>query len=193
MPFNGLSLMDYAINSSLVISNIAINKADRAGLITFSDKIGSTLIAENRAGQLRKIMNTLYNQQERDTESNFELLYYSVQKMIKGRSLLMLYTNFESHGALMRRMPVLKQLNRSHLLVVVFFENTEIDAFSKENPGIDLEKIYTQTIAEQFILDKMKIRQELLNYGIQCILTKPEELTINSLNKYLELKARGLI
>lgn len=135
MPFDGLSLMDYAINSSLVVSNVAINKADKAGLITFSDKIGSTLIAENRAGQLRKIMNTLYNQQERDTESNFELLYYSVQKMIKGRSLLMLYTNFESHGALMRRLPVLKQLNRSHLLVVVFFENTEIDSFSKENPA----------------------------------------------------------
>jgi uncharacterized protein (DUF58 family) len=193
MPFNGLSLMDYAINSSLVISNVAIHKADKAGLITFSDKMGATLIAENRAGHLRKIMNTLYNQKERETESNFELLYYSVQKMIKGRSLLMLYTNFESHSALMRRMPVLKQLNRSHLLVVVFFENTEIDAFSKENPGIDLEKIYTQTIAEQFLLDKKKIRQELLNYGIQSILTKPEELTINSLNKYLELKARGLI
>src|SRR5690606_20332467 len=43
MPFNGMSLLDYAINASLVISNIAIRKSDKAGIITFQDKIGSTL------------------------------------------------------------------------------------------------------------------------------------------------------
>ena len=41
MPFNELSLMDYAINTSLVIPNVALQKHDRAGLLTFSDKIGS--------------------------------------------------------------------------------------------------------------------------------------------------------
>ena len=35
MPFNGMSLLDYAINASLVISNIAIKKSDKAVLITF--------------------------------------------------------------------------------------------------------------------------------------------------------------
>ena len=39
MPFNGMSLLDYAINTSLVISNVALQKHDRAGLMTFSDKM----------------------------------------------------------------------------------------------------------------------------------------------------------
>ena len=35
--------------------------------------------------------------------------------------------------------------------------------------------------------------QKLNQYGIQATLTKPQDLTINTINKYLELKSRGLI
>ncbi|MBI3259606.1 MAG: DUF58 domain-containing protein, partial [Ignavibacteriae bacterium] len=41
MPFEGMSLLDYAINSSLILSNVAILKQDKAGIITFANKIGS--------------------------------------------------------------------------------------------------------------------------------------------------------
>jgi hypothetical protein len=33
----------------------------------------------------------------------------------------------------------------------------------------------------------------LRSFGIQAILSKPQDLTLNSINKYLELKSRGLI
>ena len=49
MPFDGLTLMDHAINTSLVLSNIALKKHDRAGLLTFSDKIGAVFKADSRA------------------------------------------------------------------------------------------------------------------------------------------------
>ena len=38
VQFDGLSMLDYAINSTLVFSNIALRKGDKTGLITFSDK-----------------------------------------------------------------------------------------------------------------------------------------------------------
>ena len=55
IPFQGMSLLDYAINASLVISNIAIRKFDKAGLITFQDTIGATLPAGNRNNQMTLI------------------------------------------------------------------------------------------------------------------------------------------
>ena len=192
MPFNGLSLMDYAINTSLVISNIALQKHDRAGLLTFSDKIGTTLKAEKKANQLNKILTALYKEKERPLEANYELLYHASRKIIKGRSLLLLYTNFESFYALERVLPILRRINNIHLLVVVFFENTEIKAFAREEVSTT-EDIYYQTVAQNFIADKVQMVQKLRQYGIQAILTKPEELSINSINKYLELKSRGLI
>lgn len=192
MPFEGLSLMDYAINTSLVISNIALQKYDRAGLITFSDKIGATIKADSKPTQLNKILLALYKEEERPLEANYELLYYAARKLINGRSLIMLYTNFESSYALERVLPILRRINTFHLLVVVFFENTEIRDFVEERVET-LEDIYHQAIARKFLTEKSQMVQKLQQYGIQAILTRPEDLSINTVNKYLELKSRGLI
>lgn len=192
MPFNDLSLIDYAINASLVISNIALQKYDKAGLITFSDKLGSTIKADSKATQLNRILAALYKEKERTLEANYDLLYYASRKLISGRSLLLLFTNFESNYALERVLPILRRINRMHLLVVIFFENTEIRDFAQQ-PAENLEDIYHQTIAEKFLSEKAQMVQKLKQYGIQSILTAPEDLSVNTVNKYLELKSRGLI
>ena len=192
MPFNGLSLMDYAINSSLVISNVALKKQDKVGLITFSDKIGSAIKADRKQGQLQLILNALYQQKERNFEANYELLYFGIKNLIKTRSLVFLYANFESIYGLDRVLPILRSINKQHLLIVVFFENTEIEIESQKEVNT-LKGIYHQAISLQAIADKKAIAQKLNNIGIQTILTKPEDLTMNSVNKYLEIKSRGMI
>lgn len=192
MPFAGLNLMDYAINTSLVISKIALQKYDRAGLLTFSDKIGTTLKADNQPTQINKILQALYQEQERSKEANYELLYQAIRRLIGSRSLVLLYTNFESSYALERVLPILRKINNQHLLVVVFFENTEISDYIKEEVNT-IADIYDQTAARQFVTEKQQMVQKLRQYGIQSILTRPEDLSINTINKYLELKARGLI
>ncbi|MCE9540362.1 MAG: DUF58 domain-containing protein [Bacteroidetes bacterium] len=192
MPFEGLSLLDYAINSSLVISNIAMLKQDKAGVIAFSHKVQSILLAERRSAQLQKILELLYNQKTGYLESDFEKLYINIKTKVNQRSLLLLYTNFESLSGLQRQLKYLRKLAKDHLLVVIFFENTELQAFM-DKPAVTTEEVYNKTIAEKFIYEKKLIVKELEKYGIHCILTDPKELSINTINKYLELKARGLI
>lgn len=192
MPFGGLSLMDYAINASLAISNIVLKKHDRAGLITFSDKLGATLKADSKGAHLNKILQALYKERERSGEADYELLYQATRKLIGGRSLILLFTNFESQFALERALPMLRRISRTHLLVVIFFENTEIRDFV-EQPAATLEDIYHQTIARQFLSEKGQMVQVLRQYGIQSVLTRPEDLSVSTVNKYLELKSRGLI
>jgi uncharacterized protein (DUF58 family) len=192
MPFGSLSLLDHAVNTSLVISNIALQKQDKAGLITFSDKIGTTLKADRNINQIRLILEALYKEKDGTLEANYELLYLTVRNFVKGRSLLFLYTNFESYYALERVLPILRRINRMHLLVVVFFENSEVQDFSRKGAG-NVEDIYHQTVAQKFVHEKTQIVQGLRQYGIQSILTRPEDLSINTINKYLELKARGMI
>ena len=192
MPFNGLSLLDHAVNSALVISNIALKKGDRSGLLTYSDKEGSFLKAANGITQLRKIITNLYNTEQSRYESDYDRLYYQISKRIVTRSLLFLYLNFESVYSLQRVLPILKKINRKHLLIVVFFENSEIVEFARIKP-VNLKEMYDQVIAEKFIYEKQLIARELHSAKIQCILTRPEDLSLNTVNKYLELKARGFI
>lgn len=192
MPFSDMTLLDYAINSSLVISNIALRKDDKVGLMTFSDKLGVHIKAEKLGGQLGKLIESLYRQKTNFHESNFEMLYYGIRQNIKGRSLVFLYTNFESVYAMERALPMLRKIARLHLLVVVFFENTELLKAS-ENKAENIEEIYLQTFAEKSVIEKRTIAAELQQYGINTILTTPENLSVDTINKYLELKAKGAI
>lgn len=192
MPFDGLSLLDYAINASLVISNIAIRKSDKAGLITFQHKVSATVPASRQSRQMSVIMEVLYNQKTAYRETDYASLYAHVRQKITQRSLLLLFTNFESEYSLQRQLPYLKRLADKHLLVVIFFENTELEKVINA-PADNLKEVYRQAIAEKFSYDKKLIVRELGRHGIQAVLTSPEMLTVNTINKYLELKSRGMI
>ncbi|MBO2545529.1 DUF58 domain-containing protein [Salegentibacter sp. BDJ18] len=192
MPFNGLSLLDYAINSSLAFSNIALKKKDKVGLISFSSKIGNILKANARLSQLQQIMERLYNINTQFPDSDFNMLYSNLRQRVTQRSLLMLYTNFEHISALKRQLPYLKAVNKKHVLVVIFFENTELDKVISSNPENTTDMAH-QVIAESFAHDKKLMAAELRQHGINTLLTKPEDLSINAINKYLEIKARGIL
>ena len=192
MPFNHLKLLDYAINSTLAFSNIAIKKKDKAGMLTFSNEVKHFVPAASKATHLNLIMENLYNINTEFSDSDFGLLYARTKRNLAQRSLLMLYTNFEHISGLQRQLPFLLALAKKHLLVVIFFQNTELETLMGTEAS-DLAGVYDQTIAEQFCYDKRLMAKELQKAGIQTILTRPEDLTMNTINKYLEIKNRGLL
>tara|TARA_R110000868_G_scaffold57528_1_gene177558 strand:+ start:107 stop:1378 length:1272 start_codon:yes stop_codon:yes gene_type:complete len=192
MPFDGLTLLDYAINASLVISNVALKKQDKAGVFSFSKKVENRVVAERRTSQMNLILEGLYNVNTDFFESDFGRLYADIKRNITQRSLILLYTNFETLDGLHRQMPYLKGIAKSHLLVVIFFKNTELNNLIT-NRAETIQQAYDKVIAEKFAFEKRLIVNELKKYGIYSILTTPENLTIDTINKYLEIKARGLL
>ncbi len=192
MPFNGLSLLDYAINASLALANVAIKKEDKAGLITIAEKVNTIIPADRKAVQVNRIMEALYKEKTRYLETNMEALYASVRGVVKQRSLLVFFTNYESLNGMRRQLPFLKRIAKFHMLLVVFFDNTELSEAAKA-PAADVAEIYIKTVAGKFVNDKKQIVKELASHGIQSILTAPENLTVNAINRYLEIKARQLL
>ncbi len=192
MPFNELKLLDYAINATLAFSNVALKRNDKTGMVAFSKKIETYVPAIQKMSHLNTVLEKLYNIKTEYTDSDFGMLYAHVKRKINHRSLLILYTNFEHISAMRRQLPFLLAIAKKHVLMVVFFENTELEEMIAADAE-DLQSIYHKTIAEKFSLEKRLMQKELQQYGIQTILTKPENLTVNTINKYLEIKARGLL
>jgi uncharacterized protein (DUF58 family) len=192
MPFDGLSLLDYAINSALVLSNVILKKQDKAGLFSFSKKVENRVFAERRGSQMQKILETLYNVKTDFFESDYSRLYVDIKKNINQRSLIILYTNFETMDGLNRQLPYLKGIAKSHLLVVVFFSNTELNSIINKKTTT-IQEVYDKVIAEKFMFEKRLIVNELKKYGIHSVLTQPENLTLDAINKYLEIKSRGIL
>jgi uncharacterized protein (DUF58 family) len=190
LEFDGLSILDYSINSTLVFANICLLKGDKFGLFTFSDKIGTQLPADSNSSQMKLVMDSLYNQKTKFRDANFELLQSTIRQKIKTRSMLLLFSNFENEFAMRRALPYLQQINKKHLLIIVFFQNSELKELAYSKP-LSMNQLYTGVIAERMITMKARMARELKQYGIQTILTSPDELSAGVINKYLELKARG--
>lgn len=192
MPFNGLSLLDYSINATMALSHIILRKGDRAGMMTFSKKAENKIAADNKSGQLKKISEALYNVKTDFFESDFNRLYQDVKYSINQRSLILLFTNFETLDGLNRQLKYLRGIAKNHLLVVVFFKNSELQTLVNKNPE-NMQEIYDEIVAEKFEFEKKLIIQELRKYGIYTVYTLPENLNIDVINKYLEIKARGIL
>jgi len=192
MPFDNLTLLDHAINASLVLSNVALIRQDKAGLITFEREIDTFLPADKKPTQMNLILESLYRQQTTFLEPDFEKLFSVIRNRITNRSLLILFTNFESLESLNRALPALKRMAHYHLLLLVFFENSELKSITSKQ-ATTLEGIYIKTIAEKFAYEKRQMVKELHKNGILSILTTPANLTVNTINRYLELKTRTSI
>jgi len=187
-----LSLLDYSINSILAFSNVLLKNGDKVGLITFSYKIDTQLPANKNKLQMQKILNALYNQQTEFKNANYELILQSIRQTVKTRSLIVLFTNFETETAFNRVLPYLLQISQKHVLVVVLFENEDLKSLAFDPPKT-IRGVYQNIVAEQMINVTLKLVHRLQQNNIQTIYTTSENLSIKTINKYLELKAKGLL
>ena len=191
--FQEMTLLDYAINATLVLSYVAVNKQDKAGLITFSDQFDTFVQASRQQGQMQTLQEALYAEHTQFGETDYSALLTGLSRHVPHRSLLILYTSFTSMAALRRQLQYLRQLAVHHRLLVVFFEDEEMTEFithhaSHNTSHFSTEQVYQHVIAEKFAYEQRLIVQTLHQYGIQALLTTPRNLSVDVINKYLEMK-----
>ena len=190
--FRGMTLLDYAINASLVLSYVAMKKEDKAGLVTFDEHFDTFVPASKQSGHLQSLLENLYCQQTTFGETDFSALCVNLNKQVNKRSLMILYTNFSNLAGMNRQLAYLRQLNRKHRLLVVFFEDADLKEYIA-CPAKDTEGYYRHVIAEKFAYEKRLIVSTLKQNGIYSLLTTPENLSVDVINKYLEMKSRQLL
>jgi uncharacterized protein (DUF58 family) len=188
--FEGMTLLDYSINAALAISYIAMQKGDKTGLLTFERNFDTLIHASRTPVQMNRLMEALYAQQTIFAESDYLTLYRRIDKDIRNRSLLLFFTNFDSVAAMQRQLRYLTMMAKRHTLLVIFFENTELDDLLKKHPD-NKSEFYESVIAEKMEYEKRLIVHKLRQHNILALLTHPDNLTVDVINRYLEIKARG--
>jgi len=190
--FHNMTLLDYSINAALALSYVTLEHNDNAGLITFEKSIDSHVPASKAPKQMAKIMEVLYREDTSFIQSDYSTLYEYCNRKINKRSLMVIYTTFDSMISMERQLPYLRKLSVKHVVLVVFFKDKELDELIAKTPATKLE-YFEHVTAEKFDFEKKLIVNSLQRHGIYSILTEPERLTINVINKYLEMKARQMI
>ena len=185
--FAGMPLLDYAVNASLVLSYVAIHRADLAGLITFNERM-DTLVAPSRSPvQMERILESLYAVRTDFGETDYSALVTGVEKRVSKRSLLILFTNFTDGQSLDRQLAYLCQVARHHRLLVVYFENSALHDYLDTRPH-STEDYYIHVVAQQMERSQQLIMSRLTQRGILSLRTTPDRLSVDVINKYLEIK-----
>ena len=182
-----MTLLDYAVNASLVLSFVAINRQDRAGLVTFSSAFDTFVSASRQPGHMQTLLEALYAEHTRFEETDYSALLAGLARHVSRRSLLILFTSFTSMTALHRQLGYLRQLARRHRLLVVFFEDQELRRYVR-TPSKTTEECYQHSVGERFLYEQRLVVQTLRQYGIQALLCTPQQLSVSVVNKYLEMR-----
>jgi len=191
-PFDGLTLLDHAVNAALVVLNTALRTHDRAGLVAFDREVRAVVPPDRKRGQLGALLEALYRLDPGYEDPSFEGLFATLRGRLSQRSLVLLISNFDTVAGLERQLPYLRGLARRHRLVVVLFENTGIRELLGGAAG-RLEDVYVKATAEGLAHEKREVVRTLERHGIGALLTSPERLTTDAVNRYLQIKAQGVL
>jgi uncharacterized protein (DUF58 family) len=82
MPFDGMTLLDFAINGTLALLNVALRKGDKGGLITYAQQVDTFLPADKKMAQLNHLMEALYNEQTHFAEPDNEALFSAIRNRL---------------------------------------------------------------------------------------------------------------
>ena len=185
--FEGMTLLDYSINASLALSYVSLLKGDKAGLLTFEKEKDTFVPASREPMQMQTLQESLYHQTTSFAESDYHNLYFAVNKQIKHRGLLLIFTNFDSAMSMERQLKYLSMLAKRHTVLVIFFENAEVTELAKRKPQSKKET-YETVVAQKLQREQAFIIQKLRRNNILSLLTRPDQLTADVINKYLDIK-----
>ena len=116
----------------------------------------------------------------------------TINHQLSKRSLLVVYTSFDSLHAMERQLPYLQMLNKRHRVLLVFFIDNEKQQLLKTKAHTT-EEYYQHVIVEKMMNEQHLIISQLRRHGIQSLLTTPQNLSADVVNRYLEMKARHAI
>lgn len=195
--FNSLTLQDYSINASLLLSYTALgSEGDCVGLVTYGPMGIKFLPPRSGDKQLKTITQQLYALQTQYGEGDIEEMCLLLDRKVARRSLVILYTDYATVTAMQRQLPFLSRIARRHRLVVVNFIDHELhQIYSNNQTTIHQDSQTTnyteRSIATDLIHQKHLIADKLQQSGINCVMIRPEDLSFSIVRKYLELKSRG--
>ncbi len=187
-----ISKLDYAINAALMLGYIASLKGDHIGMLSFADHVGRFLPPRRGKAQFYQMLETLYNLPSQPVESDYGLALAYLGLKNKRRSLLVVFTDISTMDAARPLIQHMSRLAKTHLAVCVVMSDPTVVRY-KQQPVHTSVDVYERAMAEIVLNERQVVLDTLNQAGVQTIDVAADKLTVAVINKYLELKGRGMI
>lgn len=194
---HGYTLLDHALNATLMMAYVALHQGDAVGMLCFSDKIHAYIPPRGGGSQMNRLIQAGFDQFPRMVESRYDQAFLHLSTRCKRRSLVVLTTNVIDEVNAGAVADYLTNLRGRHLPLGVLLRDREMFE-AADNPGDpgphgDRFAMYRAAAAADILLWRDQVLKDLEHRGVLIVDTFPDELTAPLVNRYLEIKAKHLL
>lgn len=188
----GYSLLDHALNSTLMMAYVALSQGDSVGMLCFSDTIHSYIPPRGGSSQMNRLIQAGFDQFPRLVESRYDQAFLYLSTNCKRRSLVVLATNVIDEVNAGAVVDYLGNINGQHLPLGVLLRDREMFE-AADSPDGDAFQMYRAAAAADILLWRDQVLKDLEHRGVLVVDAFPDELTAPLVNQYLEVKAKHLL
>jgi uncharacterized protein (DUF58 family) len=183
-----LSHFDHTLNALLLLSYVALRQGDALGLLSFSGE-RRWLAPRKGAGVVKAVLNSLYDVQPTLQTSDYLRAAEDLMHHQKRRALVILVSNLRDQEN-DELLPALKLLHRKHLVMLASLRETIIDNVL-ETPPHNFTQALRCAATLDYLHHRRQAHQILHQHGILYLDTVPEQLPVQLINRYLDIKRSG--
>lgn len=190
--YRGMSLLDYTLNSMLMLSYVALHQGDSVGLLCFSDRIESYVPVRGGVAQMNRLIHAGFDRFPSLRASNYSEAFLHCSKHCRKRSMVVLMTNVIDDVSGAQISGYLSTLRGRHLPLLCTLRDRAIFDFA-DNPHENPQVLYRSAAAAQLLLWRNDLIRKMRNSGVLAVDAFPDTLTSSLVNQYLEIKAKHLL
>jgi uncharacterized protein (DUF58 family) len=179
--------LDCAVDAALMLAGVSLEAGDRCGVMVFGHDVTRFLPPRAGLGQLERVLEQIYDVQPALVETHFRRAFMFLRQRVTTRSLVVVLsdvTDPETSRALMTGMAA---LSRQHLVVFCALRTPELERVLEDGkPG--KERLFQRAVTYRMMQGRAEVMAGLDKSGVHVLDTRPDELTVPLINKYVELR-----
>jgi len=187
-----LSKLDHAINAALSIGYVATRGGDNIGLLVFARQVSSYLPPQRGHAQMQAIIEALYNVKPQMIEPSYARAFQYFSRNCKRRSLVIILTDLVDRDASAELLAYTATLLPRHLPLIVTIGDNDLHALVAQVPR-EISDVYRQSVAEELLQQREEALARITELGGLALDVPAGQLSFQLVNKYLEVKERGLL
>ncbi len=191
-PIDGVSRLDHAISSGLLLGWLALRSGDLVGSYSFGARPGPLVVPARGIGRFRHLQQVTADLAYGTDETNFTLGLTSLHARLDRRSLIVLFTDFVDTVTAELLLENVQRLARRHLVVFVALSDPELAGIFAAPPS-DVRGVASAVLAYDLLRDRRVVFERLQRLGVQCLDVPAARLSVALINRYLFIKQRDLL
>ncbi|HEY3397985.1 MAG TPA: DUF58 domain-containing protein [Armatimonadota bacterium] len=188
----GMSKLDYAVNAALMLAYVAVERDDAVGLIVFDDEVRTWVPPAKGRRQVGLIADQLYAVEPVLREPDYGQAFALLRRRTQRRALVVAFTDLIDRDSSAQLLSNVLGLAPRHLPLVVTLRDQRLDALAAARPA-EAAEAYERAVATSLLAQRRLALATLRRGGAQLVDTAAGQLTVDTVNKYLEIKRRTVL